>query len=164
MNKLNPLGIGPKIATILLPWLAGSIILSRRCNRYFEYSAGNSQILHISGIVLMVVGLVFYFSTVRLLLKGLKENRLIISGPYSICRNPLYVSLILLIIPALSLILNSWLVLTSSIVGFILFKLFINSENRELEKFFGEDYLKYKRETPEFFPLTIAKRKSADSL
>jgi protein-S-isoprenylcysteine O-methyltransferase Ste14 len=153
MNKLNPLGIGPKIAIILLPWLAASIILSRMPEKYFEYITGNSYILHISGIVLMVVGLVFYFATARLLLKGLKETRLITSGPYSICRNPLYVSLLLLIIPALSLILNSWLVLTSSLVGFILFKLFIKSEDRELEKFFGEDYLKYKRKTPEFFPL-----------
>lgn len=153
MNKLNPLGIGPKIAIILLPWLAGSIILSRLPAKYFKFTAENSHLLHISGIVLMLIGLVFYFATVRLLLKGLKESRLITSGPYRICRNPLYVSLILLIIPALSLILNSWLVLTSSVVGYILFKLFIISENKELEKFFGEDYLKYKRETPEFFPL-----------
>jgi protein-S-isoprenylcysteine O-methyltransferase Ste14 len=161
MNRLNPLGIGPKIAIILLPWLAASIILSRMPNKYFEYITGNSHILHISGIVLMVVGLVFYFTTVRLLLKGLKETRLITSGPYRSCQNPLYMSLILLIIPALSLILNSWLVLTSSIVGYILLKLFIKSENKELEKFFGEDYLKYKRETPEFFPLSITKKKNS---
>lgn len=158
MNKLNPLGIGPKIAIILLPWLAASIILSRMPDKYFEFITGNSYILHISGIVLMVIGLVFYIATIRLLLKGLKETRLITSGPYSICQNPLYVSLVLLIIPALSLILNSWLVLTSSIVGYILFKLFIKSENKELEKFFGEDYLKYRKETPEFFPLPIKKR------
>jgi protein-S-isoprenylcysteine O-methyltransferase Ste14 len=153
MNKLNPLGIGPKIAIVLLPWLAGSIILSRMPAKYFIFTAENSHLLHISGIVLMLIGLVFYFATVRLLLMGLKESRLITSGPYRICRNPLYASLVLLIIPALSLILNSWLVLTSSIVGYILFKLFIVSENKELEKFFGEDYLKYKKETPEFFPL-----------
>ena len=158
MNKLNPLGIGPKIAIILLPWLTASIILSRMPNKYFEFTAGNSHILHVSGIVLMVIGLVFYFAAVRLLLKGLKETRLITSGPYGLCRNPLYVSLIILIIPALSLILNSWLVLTSSLVGFILFKLFIKSEDSELEKFFGEDYLKYKIETPEFLPFSIIKK------
>jgi len=155
MNKLNPLGIGPKIAIILLPWLTASIILSRMPNKYFEFTAGNSHIMHILGMILMLIGLVFYFASVRLLLKGLKETRLITSGPFSVCRNPLYLSLILLIIPALSLILNSWLVLTSSIVGYILFKLFIKSENSELEKFFGEDYLKYKSETPEFFPFLL---------
>jgi protein-S-isoprenylcysteine O-methyltransferase Ste14 len=92
-----------------------------------------------------------------MLLKGLKETRLITSGPYGLCQNPLYSSLILFIIPALSLLLNSWLVLTSAFIGFILFKLFIKTEYDEMEKFFGEDYIKYRRETPEFFPFTKKK-------
>jgi protein-S-isoprenylcysteine O-methyltransferase Ste14 len=63
----------------------------------------------------------------------------------------------LLIIPALSLILNSWLVLTSSLVGYILFKIFIRTEYNELEKFFGEEYRRYRDTTPEFFPFPIKK-------
>lgn len=159
MNKLNALGIGPKIAIILLPWLAASIILSKIMNKYFEYTVNHADILVFAGIILMVIGLAFYFATARMLLKGLKETRLMITGPYRLCQNPLYASLVLIVIPALSLILNSWLVLTSSIVGIILMKLFIKSEYRELEKFFGEDYLKYKSETPEFFPLPFRKRR-----
>jgi protein-S-isoprenylcysteine O-methyltransferase Ste14 len=158
MNKLNFFGIGPKIAIVLLPWLTASIVLSHSYDRLFSYTSENSNILLIAGIALMAAGLAFYFSTVRMLLKGLKETRLITTGPYSLCQNPLYASLILLIIPALSLLLNSWLVLTSGIVGYILLKLFIRSESRELEKFFGEDYLKYKKETPEFFPLSFKKQ------
>jgi protein-S-isoprenylcysteine O-methyltransferase Ste14 len=105
----------------------------------------------------MVAALIFYLSTARMLLKGLKETKLMTKGPYRVCQNPLYASLILGLIPALSLIMNSWLVLTSSVIGYILFKIFIKSEYAELEKFFGEDYLKYKKETPEFFPLKIKK-------
>jgi protein-S-isoprenylcysteine O-methyltransferase Ste14 len=111
-----------------------------------------------AGIVLLIIGLIFYFSTVRFLLKGLKETKLMTKGPYSLCQNPLYASLILLVIPALSLILNSWLILTASFVGYFLFKSFINREYSELEKFFGEDYLKYKSETPEFFPLPLKRK------
>jgi protein-S-isoprenylcysteine O-methyltransferase Ste14 len=157
MNKLNALGIGPKIAIILLPWIAGSIIMSKTADNFFKYSVKYTAILHLAGIILMVIGLVFYFATARMLLKGLKETRLMITGPYRLCQHPLYASLVLIVIPALSLILNSWLVLTSSIVGILLMKLFIKSEYRELEKFFGEDYLKYKRETPEFFPVPFKK-------
>jgi protein-S-isoprenylcysteine O-methyltransferase Ste14 len=105
----------------------------------------------------MAAGLLFYFSTIRLLLKGLKETRLITEGPYKLCQNPLYSSIILCIIPALSLLLNSWLVLTSCIVGYILFKVFIKNEYAELEKYFGEEYLKYKNQTPEFFPIPVKK-------
>ena len=54
-------------------------------------------------------------------------------------------------IPALSLMMNSWLVLTSSIVAYIVFKFYIKDEQDELEKVFGEEYLEYKRKTSEFF-------------
>lgn len=157
MGKLSFLGIGPKIGIILLPWLAGTIVLSQMKNELFIYSTEYNILLLIAGIILMIIGLSLYFSTVRLLLNGLKETRLVTKGVYSICQNPLYSSIILLIIPALSLMLNSWLVLTSSIVGYILFKIFIRNEYKELEKFFGEEYLKYKRETPEFLPLPLKK-------
>jgi protein-S-isoprenylcysteine O-methyltransferase Ste14 len=158
MPKLNFLGIGPRIASVLLPWLVLSIILSTRYKSIFAIIPGKSLPLLISGIVLLALGLVFYGSTVRLLLKGLNETRLVTNGAYSICQNPLYSSILLFIIPALSLILNSWLVVTSSITGYILFKINIRKEYIELEKFFGEDYKKYKSETPEFFPFPIKKQ------
>jgi protein-S-isoprenylcysteine O-methyltransferase Ste14 len=157
MEKLNFLGIGPKIAVVLLPWLTATIIFSSIYKEHFEYVSGNSNILLITGIVLMAFGLVFYLSTIRLLLKGLKEIRLMTNGPYSLCQNPLYSSIILFIIPSLSLILNSWLILTSSISGYILFKIYIKKEYYELEKNFGENYIKYKNETPEFFPISLKK-------
>ncbi len=157
MEKLNFLGIGPKIAVVLLPWLTATIIFSSIYKEHFEYVSGNSNILLITGIVLIAFGLVFYLSTIRLLLKGLKEIRLMTNGPYSLCQNPLYSSIILFIIPSLSLILNSWLILTSSISGYIIFKIYIKKEYYELEKNFGENYIKYKNETPEFFPVPLKK-------
>jgi protein-S-isoprenylcysteine O-methyltransferase Ste14 len=157
MPKLNFLGIGPKIGMIMLPWLAVTIVLSNLKRELFIYSSVTSNFLLIAGIILMIIGLSFYFSTVRLLLKGLKETRLVTTGAYSLCQNPLYSSIILFVIPALSLILNSWLVLTTSIAGFILFKIFIKNEYTKLEKFFGEEYLKYSNTTPEFFPLPLKK-------
>lgn len=159
MKKLNFLGIGPKIAVILLPWLGVSIVLSCIHIDFFKIVREGSDILFIAGIVLLITGLVFYFSTVRMLLKGLKETRLMTAGNYGLCQNPLYASLILMIIPALSMLLNSWLILTSSIVGYIVFKRFICREYAELEGFFGQEYLQYKNRTPEFFPFPVKKLK-----
>lgn len=152
------------MAIILLPWLTTAIILSSSTDNFFTYTSGYSTLLRITGLILMATGLIFYFSTVRLLLKGLKGTILVTGGPYRLCQNPLYSSIILCIIPALSLILNSWLILTSSIVGYILFKIFIRKEYEELEKFFGERYLKYKNSTPEFFPLPFSSMKSQSRL
>lgn len=157
MPKLNFLGVGPKIATVLLPWLLISIVLSSHFRKMFSFTHEKSRLLFICGIVLLIFGTVFYGSTVRLLLKGLKETRLVTNGAFSLCQNPLYSSIILFIIPAVSLIINSWLVLTTSIAGYVIFKIFIKKEYNELEKFFGNDYIKYQNETPEFFPVGVKK-------
>ncbi len=156
MNKLNFFGVGPKIGIILIPWLVVTIVVSL-FTEIFNFATERSSYLTLAGTILLIVGLIFYFTSVRLLLKGLKEQRLVTNWTFSLCQNPLYVSLILIVFPALSLLLNSWLVLTSGVLGYILFKIFIKGEYQELEKFFGEEYLKYKSETPEFFPLPIKK-------
>lgn len=154
---MNFLGIGPKIAIIMLPWLALSIVISCVKKDLFIFTSGSGKLIMAAGIILMTAGLIVYATTVRLLLKGLKETKLVTTGAYNLCQNPLYASIILLIIPALSLLLNSWLVLTTSFTGYILFRIFIRSEYNELEKIFGESYLKYKNETPEFFPFPFKK-------
>jgi protein-S-isoprenylcysteine O-methyltransferase Ste14 len=157
MKKLSFLGIGPRIAIVLLPWLAATITLSCIKSGVFGFTSEKNKIILFAGIILIVAGLVLYFSTVRILMKGLKETKLQTKGPYSLCQNPLYAAIILLIIPALSLLLNSWLVLTSSLAGYIMFRIFIGSEYSELEKFFGEEYLKYRKDTPEFLPFPVKK-------
>jgi protein-S-isoprenylcysteine O-methyltransferase Ste14 len=155
-------GVGPKIGVILLPWLAASIIISSITKGIFAFSNANSNVVLICGIILMIPALAFYFSTVKVLLKGLNETKLMTKGAFGLCQNPLYASICLFIIPALSLILNSWLVLTTSVVGYILFKIYIKSEYIELEKFFGREYLDYKARTPEFFPFPKKKSTSAN--
>lgn len=157
MKELNFFGIGPKIAVIMLPWLAVTLLINGFTENTFAFTTQHQKVILIAGIILMTFGLIFYFSTVKVLLKGLKQMKLQTKGAFSLCQNPLYSSIALFIIPALSLILNSWLVLTTSIVGYILFKIHIKNEYSELEKYFGEEYLKYKSETPEFFPFPLKK-------
>jgi protein-S-isoprenylcysteine O-methyltransferase Ste14 len=156
MNKLNFFGVGPKIGKVFLPWLAVTIILSCTTS-LFIFTPEDNRVLKILGTILMIFGLVFYFSTVRLLLKGLRETRLVTNGAFSLCQNPLYSAILLFIVPALALLLNSWLVLTSSLIGYFMFKLYIRGEYQELEEAFGDEYLKYKSETPEFIPLPFKK-------
>ena len=157
MNKLNFKGIGPKIGGVALPWLAVTIFFTLKFKRPFIYFEDGTKILFSFGLALVITGSIMYLLTIPALLKGLKETKLVTIGTFYLCRNPLYTSIILLIIPGISLIMNSWLVLTTSIVAFTLFKIFIKSEYTEMEEFFGDDYRKYKDETPEFFPFPIKK-------
>jgi len=156
MQKMSFFGIGPKIGIILIPWLVVTITISL-ITGMFSYTSGEKTYLVLSGAILLIVGLIFYFSSVRLLLNGLKSGKLVTSGTFSLCQNPLYVSFIFFLIPAISLLINSWMVLITCIAGYIPLKMFIKDEYRELEKYFGDEYLKYRAETPEFFPFPVKK-------
>jgi protein-S-isoprenylcysteine O-methyltransferase Ste14 len=157
MEKLSFYGIGPKIARIVLPWLAVTIALTLVYKNAFNYSEAASRILFYAGLALLILGLALYFSTIPLLLKGLKETKLVSKGAYYLCCNPLYASLILFIIPGISLMMNSWLIITTSVAGYIVFKIVIRGEYAEMEKFFGDEYRKYREVTPEFFPFPVKK-------
>jgi protein-S-isoprenylcysteine O-methyltransferase Ste14 len=113
--------------------------------------------LAISGAFLLLFGLSFYFYSVQLLLNGLKEGKLVTHGTFYLCQNPLYISFVLFLIPATALLLNSWLVLTTSVVGFILMKVYVGNEYQILEEAFGDEYRNYKAETPEYLPFPAKK-------
>ncbi|HVN58843.1 MAG TPA: hypothetical protein VMT63_11130 [Bacteroidales bacterium] len=157
MKKMNFLGSGPVIAAASLPWVAVSIFLSSRYHGVFVFSPVRGTFLLTAGIVLISTGFVLYFLTVPSLLKGLKGGKLVTSGMFYLCRNPLYCSIILFIIPGLSFLLNSWLVITTSIVAYIAFKFSIRKEYIEMRDLFGEEYTQYSETTPEFFPFPFRK-------
>ncbi|HPS62640.1 MAG TPA: isoprenylcysteine carboxylmethyltransferase family protein, partial [Bacteroidales bacterium] len=80
------------------------------------------------------------------------ENRLITGGMYRYCRNPLYSSILLFIIPGLALVMNSWIILTVTPVGYLIMRRFIREEEEMLERIFGEEFRKYRDATPLFVP------------
>jgi len=157
MAKLNFFGAGPKIGRITLPWLALTIVLTLIKNDLFVFTSDSRANLNLAGAVLLAVGLLSYFITVRSLLKGLKEGKLVTTEGFFFCQSPLYASILLFIIPAVALLMNSWLILTTTLVGYLVFKTCIKTEYAELEKTFGDAYLKYRKETPEFFPFPLNK-------
>lgn len=156
MKKMDFLGVGPKIGIVLIHWWAITFFLSCISN-WFAFTPEKSTGLVIGGASLLLFALIFYFSSVRRLLNGLKEGKLVTSGAFYLCQNPLYISFVLFFIPATALLLNSWLVLTSSITGFVLVKVYVGIEYQALEEAFGDEYWKYKAETPAFFPLPLKK-------
>jgi protein-S-isoprenylcysteine O-methyltransferase Ste14 len=151
------MGAGPKIGIIVLPWLAGSIFLTLKFRNAFVFSDNAARTLSLIGFGWLIVGIIIYLLTVPVLLKGLKTTKLMKTGTFYLCSNPLYSSIILFILPGISLMMNSWLVLTTSVIAFASFRIFIKCEYEELEKFFGDDYRKYRKVTPEIFPFPYKK-------
>lgn len=156
MKKMDFFGVGPQIGIVLIPWWAITILLSSISN-WFTFTSEKSTDLVIGGVFLLLFGLIFYFYSVRLLLAGLKEGKLVTRGTFYLCQNPLYISFVLFFIPATALLLNSWLVLTSSLIGFVLVKVYVSREYRVLEQTFGDEYRRYIAWTPEYFPFPVKK-------
>lgn len=152
MTKLSFYGVGPKIGRLTLPYLAISIALTLIFPAIFTFGPAAEPYTLIAGAILLGAGLIFYFISVRLLLKGLKETRLVTTGTFRYSRNPLYAGLILGVIPAIALLMNSWAVLLTSVVAYLAFKRCIHGEYSEMESVFGEEYRSYCARTPEFFP------------
>jgi protein-S-isoprenylcysteine O-methyltransferase Ste14 len=157
MKKLNALGIGPKIGMVTIPYFLVTLFLSIYYKDIFRVCTTWDRPLYIAGIILLVIGLVFYFVTAIFLLKGIKNTRLMTGGTYYLCQNPLYAGIILMILPSVSFLLHTWLILTTSLVAYIMFKINIKSEYAEMESFFGDAYLAYKKKTPELFPFPFKK-------
>jgi protein-S-isoprenylcysteine O-methyltransferase Ste14 len=152
MHKLNFLGIGPIIALLAFPWLAGCIVLTFLYPSTFTCGPMLRYPLYYTGLAFFAIGFVLYLITATLLLDGLRHTKLITTGTYKYCRNPLYAIIILLIFPGIAFFLNSWIILTTSIVAYVAFMRFIKSEDDEMESFFGDAYRKYRDSTPAFFP------------
>ncbi len=158
MKKLNVLGIGPKIGMITIPWFITTLLLTIYKKELFYVGEKLDRPLFILGIVLVSIGVIFYAITARYLLRGVKTTTLQTGGTYYLCQNPLYAGIILFLLPGISFLLHSWLILTTSVAGYIMFRINIHSEYREMEEFFGDPYLEYRKKTPEFWPIPWRKR------
>jgi len=152
MEKLSFYGVGPKIGRVTLPWLAITIALTIIFPSVFSFGESLKTPFMIAGIVLIAIALVMYFTTLKLMLPGIKENRLVTGGAYRFCRNPLYSAILCFLIPGLSLLLNSWIILTATIVGYIVFKRYVHEEEETLERLFGDEFRNYKSRTSLLFP------------
>lgn len=141
-RKMSIRGVAPQIASLTFLYLLISFIISSLMKPAFQINSDNS-ILTIIGIILIVPGIIMVAVSGRLVLKSFNENTLIRTGLYRVFRNPMYAAYFLFIIPGLCLLLNSWLVLTTIPVNYILFQIFIHKEYIYLKEKFGKEYEDY---------------------
>ena len=152
MKRLSSYGTGPKIGLATLPYLIISVTFTVLYPVIFTFPVSAKPATLFVGVLLLLVGSVLYLYTSRQLMKGVREKRLVVTGCYRWSRNPLYACITLAIMPGFALLMNSWLVLLTSVVGYLAFRRLIHGENAELEASYGEEYRNYCARTPEFFP------------
>jgi len=101
---------------------------------------------------LIVIGTILYVRTFRVIAAGFAAGKLLTTGPFSRCRNPLFAEVIFLILPGIVLVFDSWFLLSIPLIMYVMVKIFIGREERLLEHVFGNEYAAYKKRVPLLVP------------
>lgn len=151
-KKLTFWGASPIVFILAILYTIPVIILNHLFKPFFEIGFIPYKILLTIAIVLLCLGIPLYITTVKILKTAYTNNELITTGIFSVCRNPLFAVVIFLLLPGITLLFKSWLLLTIPCFVYIMFKLFIPREEYLMEKTFGQAYIDYKNKTPAIFP------------
>ena len=136
-------GVAPKIAVPTFVYLIITIIIDQLKYPMFKINLDYSSVLLIIGVVLIIMGVMVVVNVARKLKKAFASGSLMTDGLYAYFRNPMYAAYLLFIIPGIAFLFNSWLALTTIVLNFILFQIFIKEEYIYLKERFGEDYKSY---------------------
>lgn len=145
-------GCGPKLALLSLPYILLSLVVMYKYPDFLNLKFLDNSYIKIFGLIWLASGIAFWAYAAVYFLKYFKPGRLITAGPFALCRNPIYSSIIIFIIPALGLIFHSGLVLSIALVLYLGFSISIHGETTVLRRIFGEEYERYEKSVNEIFP------------
>ncbi|MBI3787289.1 MAG: isoprenylcysteine carboxylmethyltransferase family protein [Ignavibacteriales bacterium] len=96
---------------------------------------------------------------------GVGAPELIVAGPFSYVRNPLYVGNMLMYvgIGVMANALTPWLVLVAAVYFFFQYAMIVSLEEEFLEKTFGAAFMEYKQQVPRFVPRMVSYKHLAQS-
>ncbi len=81
-----------------------------------------------------------------------KSKHVTQTGPYAICRHPLYLGHLLITIGFLVAANNIWIALAGVLVFWLIFDTTMGNEENYLTDLFGEEYNEYRKKVPQLLP------------
>jgi len=141
-NGMNVVGQGGKIILFILPSLIAAILVHKNLPNIAALPE-SIGVIKFLGYVLLISGLMLWGSAVIQLLMGFSKRRLVTTGAYGVVRNPIYSSLTFFILPAVTLMTQTWVYLVVSVFLYIGVMIFIGPEEKQLTKAFGKKYQDY---------------------
>jgi protein-S-isoprenylcysteine O-methyltransferase Ste14 len=151
-TSMTLFGCGPKLALICLPYVILSLIVMYKYPEFFDLRFLDCTYAKVLGFIWLGLGVIYWMYSAFFFLKFFKPGNLITQGPFALCRNPIYSSIIVFIIPSLALIFHSGLIFSISLVLYIGFKISIHGETNVLKRIFGEVYEIYEKSVNEIIP------------
>lgn len=157
-NKIKLLFLGIVFAAIFFIVIPLILIYF---NNFFHLPVYSNYYFKIIGYIFFVIGLflVFYFSAVHMKTGRAtpipvieKPRKFIAKGFYKYCRNPMYLSDLLVFFGGF-LILGHLLLLVYFLISFPVIYLFVvYVEEPELRRVFGKQYIEYTKKVPRWVP------------
>jgi protein-S-isoprenylcysteine O-methyltransferase Ste14 len=151
-KQMSLFGVGPKLAVITLAYSVIIYFVSSANKNLFEINIVSHTDLTVAGIVLLLFGLTLHVICGKTIVEIRKEDKLSTNGLYKMCRHPMYSVWIFFNIPAIALLIGSWLALTIPVFMYIIFRFFIRTEENYLKERYPQDYIEYKKNVNLVFP------------
>jgi len=145
-------GIGPKLMLMCLPYIILALSVEYKYPDFLNIAYFDHAVFKNIGLFWLATGFVFWITSVIIFLTDFKKGKLITRGTFKLCRNPVYASMIIFILPAFALIYHSGLIASIVLVFYICFKISIHGENILLKRTFGNEYEIYKQSVNEILP------------
>ncbi|MBN1675180.1 MAG: hypothetical protein JXR37_29335 [Kiritimatiellae bacterium] len=152
LKHMSPWGIGLKIGFVTLLYGLPATYLTFRFPGSLAISGIPFTAHAVAGLALGLVGATIYARSLCLLHDALRKGLLVTRGPYAVVRHPIYASWMFILLPAIALLLRSWLLLAAPALAYATFKVLAPQEDGTLESVFGRAYGAYARRVPELFP------------
>jgi LPXTG-site transpeptidase (sortase) family protein len=150
IKKTPFLGCLPQASFLSLGvWLLALAIGSFFGGPNMALSERNSTIFF---LILLAIFLFFYFWAVFSLTPRRLGGELALGGIYQYVRHPMYASTIFILLPALAIFLRSWALMLVCLPVYFIWRSCIKDEEGKLVDVFGNEYLKYRKNTWPFFP------------
>ncbi len=146
-KRMSVMGIGHKAGTVIGSYLVVTILLSILFRPLFQMTNQSYAVLLTVGIIMAAVGFSLNLAAASQMLMAHRNYRLATTGFYGIFLHPMYFFQVFITLPGITLLFNSWLVLTTIPVGIVAVRQFSKEENR-LANRYGEAYQAYLQKVP----------------
>jgi protein-S-isoprenylcysteine O-methyltransferase Ste14 len=158
-NGMNIVGQGGKIILFTIPAAVIAILIHHFRPRVAALPS-EWTIVRPVGNVLLFFGILLWMTGVIQLLIGFPKGKLITTGAYGVCRNPIYSSFIFFVLPAISVLTLTWVYLPVAIFLYVGVMIFIGKEENRLMQVFGKDYSDYQAKVGRIIPFVKPHLKS----